>query len=79
MINKKTTQITSTGTVPRKDGKKLITKKNCKNKDFPWDPNPVFIEKNAWWFYDADWIKIHGPYDTVEELDAAFDRYAEKL
>lgn len=72
-------RLTSTGTRPRKDGRNLIPIKGAKKTELPWDPNPVFIDKGNWWFYDANWTRVHGPYDSVEELDEAFAKYAESL
>lgn len=75
------TQITSNGIRPREGGRKLILRKEKgKSKSvIPWDSNPFFIERQQWYFYGADWIKVYGPYNTVEEVKEAFDKYVDNL
>jgi len=45
-----------------------------------WNPDPITLRDNKWFFYDENWTEFAGgPYDTREEARIALNEYAKTL
>ncbi len=47
--------------------------------DIHQSSDPVFHEKDSWWFYDETWSNQHGPYVTEAEARTELTRYAREI
>ena len=41
--------------------------------------DPVYSDKNGWWFYDETWSTAYGPFDDEEAARTGLNTYAETL